>query len=77
MAKSSKRILSSKRIQKAFRKHPYTSVAAALALGGVATALGRSERVRQLGENAMRKLTSAGDRVKGALHSQEEPNVHH
>jgi hypothetical protein len=77
MTKASKRIVSSKTLRKAFRKHPYTSVAAAIALGGVATVLGRSERARQLGESAVRKLTTARAKVRGALHTPDESNVQH
>jgi hypothetical protein len=68
MKKLSK-LVSTKKIGKQLRRHPFGSVIGLLALGGAAVALGRNGNLRRLRDGAMRRLSSARASVKGALES--------
>ncbi len=68
MAKRSKKLLKTKTLRKAFKKHPYGAAAALVALGSIATVLGGgSEPLRRLKDGAMRRLLAA----RNALHNEE------
>lgn len=61
MAKRSKKILGSKKLGKALRKHPYGAAAALIALGGLASAYGARGRLLHLKDRASRKLSAVSD----------------
>lgn len=72
MAKRSKKILGSKKLGKALRKHPYGAAAALIALGGLASAYGARGRLLHLKDRASRKLSAVSD----AWHEDETKAAH-
>jgi hypothetical protein len=76
MSKLTKKIISGKLVRKIVRKNPYTVgvTAALLAVGSVAAAASKNERVRELKDRVMRRLSSRGSEAKNAqLSTATEP----